>query len=110
MATRRKEIKYYTCCECAFFEALYGKSPHWLNRIDGEGKCVAESKSDPCPLDLPFVKWYPVEVLPEPLEEENESSETEDQFSPEDLTEHYSRFLSDYRIPHNQFTEEEYEE
>jgi hypothetical protein len=51
-----------------------------------------------------------VEVLPETLEEEIERSETEDQFSPEDLTEHYSRILSDYRIPHNQFTEEEYEE
>lgn len=107
---KMRNVKYYTCCECAFFNAIDGKSSHWIHRQEGEGRCVTENKDDPCPLGLPFVEWIPHEELPETLEEAIEQGELEDSFAGEDLVDHCKRVWEGYRIPHNQFTKEEYEE
>ncbi len=113
MASKPKKMRnvaYYVCHECAFYKAVKGESPHWVYRRDDEGECVTDNKDDPCLLGLPFVKWHPVEELPKNIEEEIKQGEIEDNFAGEDLVDHCKRMWDGYRIPHNQFTKEEYDE
>lgn len=108
---KNRNILYWVCSECALHSALRGESPHWRFREENEGRCESDSMYGPCPMGFPFAAWYPVEELPTTIEDEIEQGEEEDYIaSVPDIVDHYKSMWERYKIPHNQFTEEEYEE
>lgn len=109
---KKRTTPRYFCRACSRHMSYDDDMQRHNRTLKAEGRCVTDNKSDKCPLGLPFVDWISIfeDDLPETIEESIEQGEIEDGATGEDMVEHYENMWKTYKIPHNEFTKEKYEE